>query len=236
MATFVLVHGAWHGGWCWQRAAPLLRAAGHEVVTPTLTGLGERSHLAYPTIDLSTHVQDLIATLEYDDLRDVILVGHSYGAVVITATAEQAADRIAQLVLLDGPIADDGQAVRDLLGPGAWADFQARAAREGDGWRIPPNSPAALGITDEVDAHWVAARLTPQPIKTFEQPVHLASAAARALARAYIFCAPPRPGSILNQFAARARAAGWRYHELTTGHDAMVTQPRELAAALLAGA
>jgi pimeloyl-ACP methyl ester carboxylesterase len=234
MATFVLVHGAWHGGWCWRRMTPLLSEGGHAVVTPTLTGLGERSHLLSPAIDLSTHVQDLLAVLEYEDLRDVILVGHSYGVMVIVAVAERAADRIAHLVFLDGAVPEDGQALCELLNPDAWASFQERARREGDGYQIPPNTLAALGIVDEADAAWAGPRLTPQPIKTFEEPVRLASAAARALPRTYIFCAPPRPGSTLPDFAASARAAGWGYHELISGHDAMITAPRALADCLLA--
>jgi pimeloyl-ACP methyl ester carboxylesterase len=117
MATFVLVHGSMHGGWCWQRVAPLLRAAGHEVFTPTLTGLGERVHLAHPDIDLDTHIQDVLGVLEDEDLHDVVLVGHSYATLVIIGVADRLPERIAHLVYLDGPIAGEGQALLDFFPP-----------------------------------------------------------------------------------------------------------------------
>src|SRR5438128_128006 len=101
MATFVLVHGAWHGGWCWKRVTPLLRAAGHEVYATTLTGLGERVHLASPNVGLALHVQDVVGVLEYEDLRDVILVGHSYGGIVISGVADRVPERLRHLVYLD---------------------------------------------------------------------------------------------------------------------------------------
>lgn len=232
MATFVLVHGAWHGGWCWRTLAPLLRAAGHNVLTPTLTGLGERAHLAGPAVDLELHVRDVLAVLEVEDLREVVLVGHSYGGIVATVVADRAPERLARLIYLDAPVPRDGQSGLDLITPTQVADFQARVAA-GDGWRFPPNSPAALGLDDPADAAWAGQRLTPQPLATFSQPVRLTGAGA-SVARAYIFCAPPRPGSRLAEFAAEARAAGWAYAEITAGHDAMISAPAALAAALLA--
>ncbi|MCC6627116.1 MAG: alpha/beta hydrolase [Chloroflexi bacterium] len=233
MAVFVLIHGAWHGGWCWQRIAPRLRAAGHNVATPTLTGLGERAHLASPAIDLETHVTDVLAVLRYEDLHDVILVGHSYGGAVATLVTDRVPDRVARLVYLDAPIPRDGQCLLDVLTPAQAADFRARAARDGDGWRITPNAPAALGLDDPADAAWAGPRLTPQPLATFTQPVRLTSA-GDVIPRAYVFCAPARPGSRLAEFAAQARAAGWAYQEVATGHDAMITAPAATAAALLA--
>src|SRR5262245_52546214 len=115
MTTFVLVHGSMHGGWCWRRAVPLLRDAGHEVYTPTLTGLGERAHLAHPGIDLDTHIRDVLGVLEYEGLRGVVLVGHSYGAPVVTGVADRDPERVAQIVSLDGAVPDDGQAVLDFF-------------------------------------------------------------------------------------------------------------------------
>jgi pimeloyl-ACP methyl ester carboxylesterase len=232
MATFVLVHGAWHGGWCWRKVTPLLRAAGHEVHAPTLTGLGERAHLASPAVDLETHVRDVLALLEYEDLWAVILVGHSYGGPVATVVADREPGRVARLVYLDAPIPRDGQCALDLIAPAQAADFQERARREGDGWRFPPNSPAALGIVDAADAAWAAARLAPQPLATFSQAIRLTGAVER-LPRAYIFCAPARPGSILARFAGQARASGWAYREIAAGHDAMIGAPEATAEALL---
>src|SRR5689334_15631432 len=126
MANYLLVHGAWHGGWCWRRVVPLLRAAGHEVFTPTLTGLGERVHLLTRDVGLDTHAQDVIGVLEYEDLRDVVLVGHSYGGMVITAVAERAAERLAHLVYLDAFVPRDGQSQMDLLGPSSSRCFKSR--------------------------------------------------------------------------------------------------------------
>src|SRR5215213_11633038 len=114
MATFVLVHGSMHGGWCWKRVAPLLRAAGHDVHTPILTGPGERVHLAHSGIDLDTHIRDVLGVLEFEDLHDVVLVGHSYGTMVITGVADRAPERIAHLVYLDGVMAGEGQAALDF--------------------------------------------------------------------------------------------------------------------------
>src|SRR5205823_8870769 len=137
-ATFVLVHGGFHGGWCWRRVTPLLRAAGHEVYTPTLTGLGERAHLARPEVSLHTHVQDVLGVLAYEDVQGVVLVGWSYAGMVITAVAEQAADRLAHLVYLDASVPEDGQAALDLLDPATRAAREERVRMEGEGWQMLP--------------------------------------------------------------------------------------------------
>lgn len=162
MATYVLVHGAWHGGWCWRRVAERLRAAGHEVHTPTLTGLGERAHLLTHEVGLHTHVEDVVA-------------------------------------------------------------------RSADGWTSPPCSAKRLGVTDPQDAAWIESRTTPMPLACFEERVRLGRPEAAALPRSYVFCTRWNFGDT----AARCRAAGWDYHELDTGHDAMVTEPEGLAGILL---
>jgi pimeloyl-ACP methyl ester carboxylesterase len=225
VATFVLVlvHGGWHGGWCWRHVAPALRAAGHEV------------H-AGPRLDLDTHVADLVGVLESEDLRDAILVGHSYAGMVIAGGADRVPDRVSQLIYLDAFVPADGQSLFDLLAPERRAHFQAQARDGGDGWRVPPPSPAALDVTDEAQARWVAARLTPQPLRTFEQPIALAEASpATSLPHTYVHCTDSPVAASFAPFAASAREApGWRHHELATAHDAMVTQPRELADVLLA--
>lgn len=234
MATFVLVHGGWHGGWCWGRVAPLLRAGGHEVHTPTLTGLGERAHLLSPDIDLDTHLRDVAGVLEYEELHRVVLVGHSYGGMVITGVADRAPERLAQLVYLDAFVPEDGQALFDLLRPER-RDFYLQQAREhGEGWRTPGPPPQALGVADETEARWLAAKMTPQPLRTLQQPLRLANPAATALPRTYIHCTAGPLAPSFAPFAARAQAEpGWRYHELPTGHDAMLTAPDALAALLL---
>jgi pimeloyl-ACP methyl ester carboxylesterase len=165
MATYLLVHGAWHGGWCWKKVAPLLRAAGHEVFTPTLIGLGDRAHLLAPDINLTTHITDIVNVLAYEDLRDVILVGHSYAGLVITGVAQHSAHRLAHLVYLDAlfPMEDDRSWAalvrRHQPAIAAMADAQIRES--GERWLLPPPSGEMLfGITDPTDWEWVRSRLT----------------------------------------------------------------------------
>jgi pimeloyl-ACP methyl ester carboxylesterase len=233
MATFLLIHGAWFGGWIWKRVTPLLRAAGHEVLTPTLTGLGERAHLARPEVSLHTHVQDVLGVLAYEDVRGVVLVGWSYAGMVITAVAEQAADRLAHLVYLDASVPEDGQAALDLLDPATRAAREARVRTEGEGWQMLPPPVEQFGITAEADARWVRPKLVAQPFKTYQEPVRLTNAAARALPRTYISCTVGPWTSIFAPFARKAQAEGWRYRELATGHAAPVLEPQKLADLLL---
>lgn len=231
MATFVLIHGAWHGGWCWARVAPLLRAAGHAVYAPTLTGLGERSHLLTPAVNLDTHARDVANVLEFEDLEATVLVGHSYGGLVVSAAAELVPERIARLVYLDAFVANDGECLMDLFPPGAGAATLARAEAEGDGWRSPPlDERVPFGVRDPADAAWVRGKLTDHPVATWLQPVRLTSPAAGALPRAFIECTGT---GWFGKFAERARAAGWQYTALLTGHDAMITAPKELARRLV---
>lgn len=232
-STFVLVHGGWHGEWCWQHVAPLLRAGGHEVWTPTLTGLGDRANLLDPRVDPSTHVQDVVDLLRDERLREVVLLGHSYAGMVISGVADRSAARVAHLVFLDAFVPEDGQSLFDLLAPERRELYVRAAQAQGEGWRVPAPPPQALGITEETQAHWLAERLTPQPIRTFEQPVRLTEPAAATLPRTYVHCTigPLAPSFAL--FAARLRTApGWRYHELATVHDAMLTMPEELVGVL----
>jgi len=235
-AVIVLVHGAWHGGWCWRRVAPVLRAEGHEVNTPTLTGLGERAHLARPDVTLETHVEDVVALLEAEDLRDVVLVGHSSGGVVVTGVAERAAGRLARLVLLDAFVPAAGESVLGLLPEARRAHFEAQARTAGDGWRIPLDWRAALagwGVTDEADVAWMEPRLRPQPLATMDRgPASVA--AAEALPRSFVHCTLKPAGDAFARFAERARAQDLPVHELAAGHDAMVTHPQAVAGLVLA--
>jgi pimeloyl-ACP methyl ester carboxylesterase len=243
MSTFVLVHGAWHGGWCWRKLTPLLRAAGHEVYTPTLTGLGERAHLGNPAVGLATHVQDVVNVLAYEDLTDVVLVGHSYGGMVIAGVAHAVPERLAHLVYLDAFVPEDGQSMLDLGPPERRESMTRRVREEGDGWRLPSLQPVPWEqfvrdvylVTDPAEVAWLAARLGPHPFKTITDPVRATNPAAATLPRTYVRCLK-YPNPAFDQFAAQAQqpGAGWRFHALATSRDAMVTMPRELADVLLA--
>ncbi len=230
MTNYVLVPGAWHGGWCWQRVTPALRAAGHETYTPTLTGVSDRSHLLSPAIGLDTHVTDIVALIEAYDLRDVVLVGHSYGGQVITGVADQVPDRIAVRVYLDAFLPDDGEAAVDLQPARIAAVYRESVAGQGFGWLIPPRPLAALGVTDDADVGWLVPRLTPHPWRTFSEPVRLTGAAG-AVPGVYLECVEGfRP---FQSQADRAAARGWPVHEIAAGHEAIVTAPGPVATLLL---
>ncbi len=224
--TFVLVHGGWDGGWAWHQVAPLLRAAGHEVFTPTLTGLGERVHLRHPGITMDTHMQDIVNVLAYEDLHAVVLVGWSYGGAVITGVAERAPERLAHLVYLDAFVPQDGQSIADLLGPEVTAEFEEQARTLGDGWRIPFTVP----VNDNRPR-------TDALLNALKQPLAVTDPAARTIPRTYIYCADKPEIPIFAHFKAAAQRAredeGWRYRELPTGHEAVWTMPRELTNVLL---
>lgn len=236
MATYVLVHGGGHGGWCWRQLSPLLRAAGHEVYTPTLTGLGERAHLLSPDIDLDTHVADITAVLEYEDCTEVILVGHSYGGMVITGVADRATRRISHLVYLDGAIPVDGESLADVIP--ALIGIARSDARVVDGVELAlwPDSPASLaiyGVTDPDDAAWLQGKLTPHPWKSFVQPLRLTNeAAVKRIPRSNINSSIAASGMVEGPLRDRAQAAD-QVWEIDTGHDLMITAPREVAEILL---
>jgi pimeloyl-ACP methyl ester carboxylesterase len=233
LGTFVLVHGGWHGGWCWRDVSRTLRAAGHAVWAPTLTGLGERAHLLTPDTDLDLHIQDIVNVLEYEDLSNVILVGHSYAGMVIAGVADRVPERLAHLVFLDAFVPTDGQSLFDLLRPERRDMYRQQTQVHGDGWRVPPPPPQALGVTETAQAAWLSARLTPQPLASFEQPVRLQHTAAERLTRTYIHCTEGPIAPSFAPFAATAQAEpGWRYAELPTGHDAMLITPQSLAGLL----
>lgn len=243
-ATYVLVHPAWHGGWCWKKVTPLLRARGHDVYAPTLTGLGERSHLGHPELGLETHIQDIVNVLKYEDLSRVILVGHSSSGSVITGVADQVPQKIAHLVYLDAFVPTDGQTMMDVIPPDRRQGMEQRVRAEGRGWLLPSLAPApwdqflreAWRITDEADRQWMLARLGPTPFKVFKDPVRRSNPAAEQLQRTFIRCLQ-WPNPMFDRYAETARqTAGWRYRELATSHEPFVTHPQELATLLLEAA
>jgi pimeloyl-ACP methyl ester carboxylesterase len=230
MATIVLAHGAWSAAWAWKKMRPLFAASGHTFFSPTYTGLGERAHLARPDIDLSTHVQDVVAVLEMEDLSDVVLIGHSYGGMVATGVADKARSRLRSVIYLDAFAPKAGQSLFDLLGPRGEAAMRAGAAKEGDGWKIPPID--APPDTSPEDLAWTAPRRKPQPIKTFEQKIKLSSTEPLP-PRHYIYAQKFRPGDVFRQFAERAKSeAGWTLHEIDASHNPHVTCPDALMALL----
>lgn len=233
MATYVLVHGSFHGGWCWREVAPALREAGHTVYTPTLTGLGERSHLVHPRAGLHVNVDDVVNVFEYEELDEVVLVGHSYGSMVVTGAVERVADRVDRLVHLDGYLPDHGDTCWDLT-PDVRDVWERRAREAGFGWLVPPPDPAEVyDVTDPDDLAWLRSKLTPTPLSTHEEPLHAPAARAEALPRTYVSCTEY---DAFRDAAERARREGLDYHELDTGHDAMVTAPGPLTEVLLAAA
>ncbi|MFI5613463.1 alpha/beta fold hydrolase [Amycolatopsis sp. NPDC051903] len=230
MTAFVLLHGAWHGGWAWQRVVPALRAAGHEVFAPTLTGLSDRAHLLSPAIGLGTHVQDVVALLEAHDLRDVVLVGHSYAGQVVTGVADRVPDRVATRVYLDAFAGRDGEAAIDLLPEQVAGHYRESVAGPGFGWLIPVRSLTVLGVTDEADLAWLGPRLTPHPWLTYTEPLRLTGAGDGVPAQ-FVECTDWL--RVFRPHAQRAADLGWKVHEIATGHEAMVTAPGELADVLL---
>ena len=233
MTTFVLVHGAWHGGWCWRRVADLLERRGHKVFAPTLTGLGERSHLMNGSINLDTHITDVVNVLTWEDLSGVVLVGHSYGGWPISGAIEQAFDRIASVVYLDAFVPEDGQKPLDLASEFARKGTLEAMAR-GDVSR--PGPPAAIFHVNDKDQAWVDGKLTPQPVGVMLQPIKLSGARERLGKKAYIR-APKYPQPAFNSYYRTKQAdPSWRTYQVSCGHDVMIDMPKELTGILLEGA
>ena len=231
--TFVLVHGAWHGGWCWQRVADRLRGGGHRVFTPTLTGLGERSHLLRTGIDLQTHIADVVNVLKWELLTDVVLCGHSYGGFVISGVAEEMASAIRSIVFLDAFVPRNGETVQDLTGP-AVQDGIRSALQRGD-LAILPRPAEAFGV-NAADRAWVDRLCVGQPIGTFTDKITLTGARDRIARKSYI-----RAKSYANPGFDRAYDAlksdpSWRTYDVPCGHDVMVDAPDRLTEILLEAA
>lgn len=230
MSTFVLVHGAWHGGWVWQRVVPMLRQAGHEVHAPTLTGVSDRAHLASPAVGLSTHIQDVAALIEAADLHDVVLVGHSYAGQVVTGVADRLPHRLARRVYLDAFVGSDGDAAIDLLPETVAGHYRESVAGAGFGWLIPVRSLEVLGVTEPADLEWLGSRLTPHPWLSYTEPLRLHGGGGQVPAT-YIECTQWM--RVFQPHAARAESLGWSVMHIPTGHEAMVTAPEQLAELLM---
>ena len=231
MATFVLVHGAWHGSWCWARVRQGLLEQGHRVFTPTLTGVAEQSHALSPDIDLQRHVDDVTNLIRWEELDSVILCGHSYGGCVISGVADVVPERIVALIYLDAFLLEDGECLHDLL-PAEQRELQVSLANEhGEGWRVPP-IPAEIFNVNAVDCDWVDRQCTPQPLATFQQPLRLRGGPSQ-VARNHFIYASDWEGTPFTACYDRAKARGWTTSEIACGHDVMLDRPEALTAELI---
>ena len=226
-ATYVLVHGAYHGAWCWKKVAARLRALGHLVYTPTLTGLGERSHLMACDPSLGLFIEDVAQVIRFEDVDDVVLVGHSFAGGVISGVADQMPDRLRHLVYLDAQVLLAGESAAGRA-PADLIDRYRQNVRESSGFPVvPPGDPASFDITDPTLAAWVQSRLTPHPYRTYFDTLELAHPLNNGVPATYIACTQPlRPRIATSR--QRARELGWSYLEIATGHDAMLSMPAEL--------
>jgi pimeloyl-ACP methyl ester carboxylesterase len=231
--TFVLVHGAAHGGWCWRRVADRLSSTGHRVYTPTLTGLGARAHLLSPHVGLDTAVQDVLGVLEYEELNDVVLVGHSFGATVVCGVAARARDHLSALVLVDGLLAQPGSSIMDGFDPSTAAARLAATQVTAGTRTLPPLDLPALGVSEPEDTAWLRRRLTPHPLRTYTDPLRVDPPLAAGLPCTYVACTEPPYRPVAHSAAMARDQPGWQYRELRTGHDAMITAPAAVAAVLL---
>lgn len=231
MTMFVLVHGACHGGWCWTPVARLLRARGHEVLAPTLTGFGERAHLLTADVGPAVLVQDVVAVLECEELADVVLVGHSFGALVALGVADRVPERLARLVLLDGVVVEPGEPGFAGL-PAAAVAQRIAAAQPSGGLSYPPPPASAFGVTGTAALAWLERRLTPQPLRAYTEPFGLRSPLGHGVPVSYVCCTDP-PYPAIHAAHAIVRREGWEWRELATGHDAMISDPEATAAELL---
>jgi len=231
MTTFVLVHGAWLGGWCYKRVAQQLQRAGHEAYRPTLTGLGERAHLMSPSINLDTHIADILGVIQWEELSDFVLCGHSYGGMVISGVADKIPEKIRSLVYLDAFLPENGQSIMDITNQGA-AEMRADAVQNGDGYKLSP-IPAKVFQVNKHDAGWVDAVCVKHPLACMEQKIVLTGGCDRVKKRTYILATGWTPTPFPPFAAAVKSDPNWRYITIDCGHDVMLDRPRELADLLL---
>jgi pimeloyl-ACP methyl ester carboxylesterase len=246
MATYVLVGGAWLGGWAWKHVARELRAQGHAIYPATLTGLGEREHLASPEVNLETHITDVTNVVKYEDLSDVVLVGHSYAGIVVEGAADRIADRLSQVVYLDSGPLGDGMASIDFYPPATREQMQQQVEASGEGWKLPfPGfeqlaESASLAGLGRAERAFMAAKVVAQPFNAYLQPLRLTSAYDGAYRRVAVLCTDG--GFSMDQIKGLIAAGepafqtlaapDWQFHEIATGHWPMLSTPAELATLL----
>lgn len=229
--NFVLVHGAWHGGWCWKHVAKNIRQHGFNVYTPTLTGLGERSHLISNKITLNTFVNDVSGLIEWEQLENIVLVGHSFGGLAAIGVADKLPERIKHVVLLDAFLLNNNQSTMESL-PSTVVDKLRAIAKQHDGLTIPAPSASSLGISDPEQARWVESLCTPHPISSYESKFYIKNKIGNGLPVTYIAVEPEYIPTSGARDYAKSRS-DWNYITIEAGHDAMVTHPELLATLLI---
>ncbi len=232
MSSFVLVHGAWHGSWCWKRVRTGLQARGHEVFTPTLTGVADRSHLLSRVVNLETHIQDVVNLIRWEELTDIVLCGHSYGGCVISGVADRMPEHIRALVYLDAFVLEDGENQMQHLTEMQSHQFRESVKNLGEGWKVPP-IPAAVFNVNIADREWVDRQCTMQPIGTMEQPLSLTGGIQKIKNVTFILATGYTPGSPFPPFYEKAEAKGWQTRTVPCGHDVMLDLPEELTTLLI---
>lgn len=232
-SPFVLVHGAWHGGWCWQRVVPLLEAAGHRTLAVSCRGVGERAAELTPEIGLDSCIADVTSAIEAANLTDVVLVGHSHGGWIIAGVTDRIPQRIAEFVFLDANLVQDGATQFSTLVPELVAARRAAAALSPGGLSMPPPPASAFGITNEADIAWVESQLTPQPLKTYEDALRLEHPLGNGRPKTYVACVEPPFSAVATAHQWARAQPDWHYLEIAAGHDAMVIAPELLATTLL---
>lgn len=228
--TFVLVHGAWHGGWCWRRVSDILESRGHKVFAPTLTGLGERSHLLTKDTNASTHIDDVVNTINWENLSDVVLVGHSYGGIAISGAAERIPEKIGSIVFLDAFAPENGESLIDKASANTQGVINAAIERKELAIKSPPS--AVFGV-EEKDRAWVDSKITPQPIATFTEKAVYTGGREKIARKSYMRAMNYKSPTFDANLAKAKADKSWQTHEFACGHDVMVVQPQQLAELLL---
>jgi len=231
--TIVLVHGSCHGGWCWNKLLPFLKRNDNQIYTPTLTGLGDRSHLLFENINLSTHIKDIIQVFEYENLHDVVLIGHSYGGMVIGGIAHSIPDRIKSIIFLDAYIPQDGKSAFDLI-PGLENTYKQRLLKEkGKEWLVLSYTPLEFGVTNPNDVTWMKNRSCPMPFHTHDESLVMQNVTFKKIPKFFITFTDFGESMFKSIGQEKIDLEGWNYFELRQGHDAMITAPEELSRFLL---
>ena len=228
MTTFLLVHGAWHGGWCYKKIVQKLTQQGHDVYTPTLTGLGERSHLLSREVNLSTHTEDVCNVIRFEELKNVVLCGHSYAGMVITGVADRMPEHIKTLVYLDAFIPENGKSALDYC-DAFWRQKILAAAAANQGCFVPPAPARGLGIADAKDCEWVDRHCTAMPFAAYEEAISLTGDFEKVQNRMYVY-AEKWEGSLFSQFFNRIKNdQHWIATAVPCGHDMMIDMPDKLS-------